>query len=124
MARTRREHPRSAPLRVFFPLCYSTVLGWERRRDATCEAEKTGIIHFTRKVYRPDSEPFQFKGQLVQPETQVKVLGVIMGFGFKYEEHIARAATKGLETSMDLQRLRGLSLETANPWWPRGGLRL
>ncbi|KAJ5688211.1 hypothetical protein N7536_010830 [Penicillium majusculum] len=31
----------------------------------------------------------------------------------KYKEHIARAASKGLEAAMELRRLRGLSLTTA-----------
>jgi hypothetical protein len=31
----------------------------------------------------------------------------------KYKEHIARAASKGLEAAMELRRLRGLSLATA-----------
>jgi hypothetical protein len=31
----------------------------------------------------------------------------------KYKEHIARAASKGLEAAMELRRLRGLSLVTA-----------
>ncbi|EGU72886.1 hypothetical protein FOXB_16605, partial [Fusarium oxysporum f. sp. conglutinans Fo5176] len=70
------------------------ALDWERRSGATFEAEKTAIIHFTRKAYKSDSEPFAIRGQLVQPKTQVKVLGMIMDAGLKYKEHIARAATK------------------------------
>ncbi|RKK50694.1 hypothetical protein BFJ69_g18015, partial [Fusarium oxysporum] len=67
-------------------------LGKEKWRDF--EAEKTAIIHFTRKAYKSDSEPFAIRGQLVRPKTQVKVLGMIMDAGLKYKEHIARAATK------------------------------
>jgi len=73
------------------------ALDWERRSGATFEAEKTAIIHFTRKAYKSDSEPFAIRGQLVRPKTQVKVLGMIMDAGLKYKEHIARAATKGFE---------------------------
>jgi exonuclease III len=89
------------------------ALDWERRSGATFEAEKTAIIHFTRKAYKSDSEPFAIRGQLVRPKTQVKVLGMIMDAGLKYKEHIARAATKGLKAAMELQRLRGLTPRTA-----------
>lgn len=45
------------------------ALDWERRSGATFEAEKTAIIHFTRKAYKSDSEPFAIRGQLVRPKT-------------------------------------------------------
>jgi hypothetical protein len=89
------------------------ALDWERRSGATFEADKTAIIHFTRKEYKTDSEPFTIKGQTVQPKNHIKILGVIMDAGFKYKEHLARAASKGLEAAMELKRLRGLSLATA-----------
>ena len=86
---------------------------WERRSGATFEADKTAIIHFTRKAYKSDTEPFKIKGRRVQPKDHVKVLGVVMDAKLKYKEHIARAATKGLEAVMELRRLRGLSPPTA-----------
>jgi hypothetical protein len=89
------------------------TLDWEKRSGATFEASKTEIIHFTRKVYKSDSEPFAIKGQILKPKHTVKILGVIMGAGHKYKEHIARAASKGLVRAMALKRLRGLSPATA-----------
>ncbi len=89
------------------------ALDWERRSGATFEAEKTAVIHFTRKAYKADSEPFIIKGQSVEPKSHVKVLGVVMDAKFKYKEHIARAASKGLKAAMELKRLRGLSPLTA-----------
>ncbi|KAK8070343.1 hypothetical protein PG994_006959 [Apiospora phragmitis] len=86
---------------------------WEGRSGATFEADKTAIIHFARKPYKDDSEPFVIKGRTVQPKDHVKILGVIMGTKLKYKEHIARAATKGLEAVMELRRLKGLSPATA-----------
>jgi ribonuclease HI len=64
---------------------------------------------FTRKFYKTESEPFAIKGQIIQPKNHVKILGVIMDAKLKYKEHIARAASKGLEAAMELKRLRGLS---------------
>ncbi|KAF6515042.1 hypothetical protein HZS61_004948 [Fusarium oxysporum f. sp. conglutinans] len=89
------------------------ALDWERRSGATFEAEKTAIIHFTRKAYKSDAEPFAIREQLVRPRTQVKVLGMIMDASLKYKEYIAQAATKGLKAAMELQRLRGLTPRTA-----------
>lgn len=89
------------------------ALDWERRSGATFEAEKTAIIHFTRKAYKADSEPFTIKGQVVQPKNHIKVLGVVMDARLRYKEHIARAASKGLEAALELKRLRGLSPRTA-----------
>jgi ribonuclease HI len=89
------------------------ALNWERRSGATFEAEKTAIIHFTRKPYKSETEPFTIKGQTVQPKDHVKILGVIMDAKIKYKEHIARAASKGLEAALQLKRLRGLSPSTA-----------
>ncbi|KAI2811952.1 transcriptional regulator family: Zinc finger, CCHC-type [Aspergillus niger] len=86
---------------------------WERRSGATFEAEKTAIIHFTPKAYKLDREPFTIKGQTVEPKDHVKILGVLMDTSLKYKEHIARAASKGLEAVMELRRLRGLSPSTA-----------
>ncbi|KAJ6041450.1 hypothetical protein N7460_006840 [Penicillium canescens] len=89
------------------------ALDWERRNGATFEAEKTAIIHFAPKAHKLDSEPFTIKGETVEPRDHVKVLGVIMDTRLKYREHIARAASKGLEAAMELRRLRGLSPATA-----------
>jgi hypothetical protein len=89
------------------------ALDWEKRSGATFEADKTAIIHFTPKAYKSDQGPFTIKGQTVEPKDHVKILGVLMDARLKYKEHIARAASKGLEAAMELRRLRGLSPATA-----------
>lgn len=89
------------------------ALDWERRSGATFEAEKTAIIHFAPKAYKSDQRSFTIKGQIVKPKDHVKILGVLMDTRLKYKEHIARAASKGLEAAMELRRLRGLSPATA-----------
>ena len=91
----------------------NTALDWERRSGATFEAEKTAIIHFTKSQYKSDSESFTVKGQEVRPRPHVKILGLVMDTHLKYKEHIARAASKGLEATMELKRLKGLSPATA-----------
>jgi hypothetical protein len=75
-------------------------------------ADKTAIIHFAPKAYKSDQGPFIIKGQTVEPRDHVKILGVLMDARLKYKEHIARAASNGLEAAMELRRLRGLSPAT------------
>ncbi len=91
----------------------SSATEWENRSGATFEADKTAIIHFTRKSYKTDDQPFNIKGQAVQPRESVRILGVIMDSKLKYREHMARAASKGLEAVIELRRLKGLSPATA-----------
>ena len=90
----------------------NSALEWERRSGATFEADKTAIIHFTRRDYKTDSQPFLVKGLTVYPKEHVKVLGVVMDAKLKYREHLARAASKGLEAVLELKRLKGLSPAT------------
>ena len=90
-----------------------SALDWERRSGATFEAEKTTIIHFTKTGHKLSNKPFTIKGQEILPRDSVKVLGVIMDARLKYKQHIARAASKGLEAALQLQRLKGLSAATA-----------
>jgi ribonuclease HI len=89
------------------------ALDWERRSGATFEAEKTAIIHFAPKTCKSDHDPFTIKGQTVVPQDHVKILGLLMDTRLKYKEHIARAASKGLEAAMELRRLRGLTPASA-----------
>ena len=80
------------------------ALDWEKRSGATFEAEKTAIIHFTRKEKRAHSTPLLIKGQSVQPKEHIKVLSMIMDSRLKYKQHIAMAASKGLDAAMQLKR--------------------
>ncbi|KDN67454.1 hypothetical protein CSUB01_12654, partial [Colletotrichum sublineola] len=90
------------------------ALEWERRSGATFEADKTAIIHFTRNWRHPeDYSTFNIKGDIVRPKDRVKVLGVIMDTKLYFQQHIAEAATKGLEAMLELRRLKGLSPSTA-----------
>ncbi|KAM4061787.1 endonuclease-reverse transcriptase domain-containing protein [Hirsutella rhossiliensis] len=89
------------------------ALEWEKRSGATFEGDKTTIIHFTRMAERSSSSPFVIKGRTIWPQENAKVLGVVMDAKLRYKEHMARAASKGLETAMQLKRLRGLSPRVA-----------
>jgi hypothetical protein len=82
---------------------------WESRSGASFEGDKTAFIHFTRNSCQSADEPISVKGERVRPTSSVKILGLIMDSRLRYQEHTARAATRGLQTAMALKRLRGLS---------------
>ncbi|KAI7722998.1 hypothetical protein KC353_g1 [Hortaea werneckii] len=82
---------------------------WESRSGASFEGDKTAFIHFTRNSRQFADEPISVKGEEVRPTASVKILGLIMDSRLRYQEHTARAATRGLQAAMALKRLRGLS---------------
>ncbi|KFG84101.1 hypothetical protein MANI_004507 [Metarhizium anisopliae] len=86
---------------------------WEKRSGATFEADKTNLIHFTCSDPKVDRLPAVVKGQAVHPKDHVKILGVILDYRLKYRQHIAYAASTGLEAAMEPKRLNGLSAGTA-----------
>jgi ribonuclease HI len=89
------------------------AIEWEKRSGATFEVDKTSVIHFTCSDPKVDKLPALVKGREVQPKDCVKVLGVLMDSKLKYRQHIAYAASKGLEAAMELKRFKGLSAATA-----------
>jgi hypothetical protein len=89
------------------------ALEWERRSGATFEGDKTSLVHFTRDPRRTDMVPVMVKGKPVVPRSNAKILGVIMDPELRFKEHIANAATKGLNAAMALKRLRMTSPSTA-----------
>ncbi|KAK6222522.1 hypothetical protein QIS74_04224 [Colletotrichum tabaci] len=90
------------------------ALAWGRRSGATFETDKTAIIHFSRNKERlDDDDAFTVGGQTVRPQTQVKILGVVMDQQLRFKQQVANAATKGLKAAMALRRLRGLAPLTA-----------
>lgn len=81
---------------------------WERRSGATFEGDKTAFVHFTRSPARSSDQPIVVKEKEVRPTASTKILGVVMDAELRFEQHIARAATKGLAAAMALKRLRAL----------------
>jgi hypothetical protein len=82
---------------------------WESRSGASFEGDKTAFIHFTRNSSQTADESITVKEQEVRPTSSVKILGLVMDSRLRYQEHAARAATRGLQAAMALKRLRGLS---------------
>ncbi|KJZ72791.1 hypothetical protein HIM_07735 [Hirsutella minnesotensis 3608] len=85
------------------------ALKWEARSGATFEADKTTIVHFTRATVRNSDKSFLIRGQEVQPKKNAKILGVIMDDELRFQQHMVKAAAKGLSAAMGLRRLKMLS---------------
>ena len=71
--------------------------------------KKTAIVHFKRKPMQDKHGALYHQGTNSLAKGACKFLGLIMDAQLKYREHVARAASKGLEAAMMLRRLRGLS---------------
>ncbi|KAJ6439086.1 reverse transcriptase [Purpureocillium lavendulum] len=89
------------------------ALEWEARSGATFEVDKTAVIHFTRAAARSSDAAFYIKGQEIKPQTHAKILGLVMDAGLRYQEHMAKAAERGLTAAMGLKRLKMLSPRAA-----------
>jgi hypothetical protein len=89
------------------------ALEWERRGGAIFEEDKTVIIHSTRHPERTDESPYTIKGQAIIPKASGKILGLVMDSELRYEEHMAKAATRGLRAAMCLRRLKMLTPRAA-----------
>lgn len=83
---------------------------WDTRSGASFEGDKTAFIHFTRNSRQSADGPIRVKGEEVRPTASVKTLGLILDARLRYQEHTARAATKGLQAAMALKRLRRLAV--------------
>jgi len=86
---------------------------WEKTSGATFEADKTSFIHFTRRQENDLSTTLAMKGELIHPQEEVKVLGVVLDRKLRFKAHMARAAKKATNAALALKRLRGTSPKTA-----------
>jgi hypothetical protein len=105
--------PTAEANRVGIQAVIDRALEWERRSGATFEEDKTVIIHFTRHPERTDENPYTIKGQRIIPKKSGKILGLAMDSELRYEEHMAKAAARGLRAAMCLRRLKMLTPRTA-----------
>jgi len=85
---------------------------WERTSGATFEADKTSLIHFTRREYDMHST-LTMKGEVILPQKEVKVLGVVLDRKLRFNAHIARTAKEGIAAALALKRLHGTGPKTA-----------
>jgi hypothetical protein len=80
---------------------------WAKQSGATFEADKTSLIHFTRRADPDDCRPLHFGGKAILPQQSVKVLGVVLDKKLAMDEHIARVVQKGTAACLSLQVIKG-----------------
>ena len=74
----------------------------------TFEADKTSLIHFTRRPILDDPPNLRFGDTEITPNQSVKVLGVTLDTELKMDEHISKATAKGFKACLSLQAIKGV----------------
>lgn len=77
---------------------------WARQSGATFEADKTSLIHFTKRAGADDTRAVQFNGTAILPQRSVKVLGVTLDKKLAMDEHLSRVINKVLERAYRSRR--------------------
>lgn len=80
---------------------------WARQSGATFEADKTSLMHFTRRAEADDSRAVRFNGIAILPQQSVKVLGVTLDKRLAMDEHLSRVINKGTRACLSLQAIKG-----------------
>ena len=80
---------------------------WARQSGATFEADKTSLIHFTKRAGADDTRAVHFNGTAILPQQSVKVLGVTLDKKLAMDEHLSRVINKGTRACLSLQAIKG-----------------
>jgi hypothetical protein len=72
------------------------------------EADKTSLIHFTRRQASNDPPNLCFSNTEIAPSQSVKVLGVTLDAKLTMDEHISRVTIKGIKACLSLQAIKGV----------------
>ncbi|KUM55793.1 hypothetical protein ACN42_g11443 [Penicillium freii] len=84
---------------------------WAQRTGSCFAAEKTELIHITRKRGEHLEGQITFDGTDVKPSPTVKLLGVVFDQGLRWKEHIQQAIKHATKTTIALSGLRHLRPE-------------
>lgn len=71
------------------------------------EADKTSLIHFTKRAKADDTRAIRFNNITVLPQQTVKVLGVTLDKKLAMDEHLSRVINKGTRACLSLQAIKG-----------------
>ncbi|KAJ5138858.1 uncharacterized protein N7515_003706 [Penicillium bovifimosum] len=84
---------------------------WARRTGSCFAAEKTELIHLTRKRGEHMEGRIIFDGADVKPSPTAKLLGVVFDQGLRWKEHVQQAIKRATKTAIALSGLRHLRPE-------------
>ncbi|CDM38421.1 Probable transposable element [Penicillium roqueforti FM164] len=83
---------------------------WAQRTGSCFAAEKTELIHLTRKRGE-HPEGVTFNGAVVKPSPTAKLLGVTFDQGLRWKEHVQQAIKRATKATIALSGLRHLRPE-------------
>lgn len=63
---------------------------WVISNGAGSEADKTAFIHFTKAGAKWSEEALVVKGKEMRPQNEVKILGVVLDHGPRFQQHMVR----------------------------------
>ena len=81
---------------------------WAKAIGSTFEANKTELIHFTRKSNEQRVIPIRMDDMEINPTENVKLLGVIFDRHLKWRAHVQRAVKRAISANLAIGRLRQL----------------
>ncbi|KXG45142.1 reverse transcriptase [Penicillium griseofulvum] len=84
---------------------------WARRTGSCFAAEKTELIHLTRKRGEHLGGQITFNGAEVKPSPTANLLGVVLDQGLRWKEHVQQTIKRATKTTIALSGLRHLRPE-------------
>jgi ribonuclease HI len=87
------------------------IEAWARRTGSCFAAEKTELIHLTRKKSEQLQGQVLINGKTVKPSPTAKLLGVVFDQELRWKEHVQQAIKRATKVSIALGGLRHLRPE-------------
>ncbi|KAI3045365.1 hypothetical protein CBS147353_11800 [Aspergillus niger] len=83
---------------------------WAQQTGSSVAAEKTELIHFTRKKDEQTRGQLAMQGATIKPSATAKLLGVVWDRELRWKEHVQQAVKRAIKTNIALAGLRHLRL--------------
>ncbi|OGE46890.1 hypothetical protein PENARI_c093G11063, partial [Penicillium arizonense] len=87
------------------------IEAWARRTGSCFAAEKTELIHITRKRREQLQGQVVMNGKTIEPSPTAKLLGVVFDQELRWKEHVQQAIKRAIKVSIALGGLRHLRPE-------------
>jgi hypothetical protein len=87
------------------------IEAWARRTGSCFAAEKTELIHFTRRKSEQMQGQVVINGKTVKPSPTAKLLGVIFDHELRWKEHVQQVIKRATKVAIALAGLRHLCPE-------------
>jgi ribonuclease HI len=87
------------------------IEAWARRTGSSFAAEKTELIHLTRRRSEQLQGQVVMNGNTIEPSAKAKLLGVIFDHELRWKEHVQQAIKRATKVAIALAGLRHLRPE-------------